>query len=328
MTHDMKFLFVMDPAEGMLPDKDTSFLFMLAAGARGHQCYHSAPEDLSAGTGEDGRAAVDVLTRTITVQRSAPHVTLGASERVRAADFHAILIRKDPPFDTAYLHLTQVLDLVKDRALVVNDPAGLRAANEKLFALRFPEWMPRTLVTREPTRIHEFLEEVGGKAVLKPLDGAGGSGVVLLTRGDKNNRALADLHTREGKEPAMVQEFQPSIALGDKRVLLLAGQPLGVIRRVPRSDDIRANIHVGGRVELASLTEREEALVRAISPALVAHGLWFVGLDLIDERLIEVNVTSPTGMQELGHLSGTDPAARVIEWIEVESARLRAGGRA
>lgn len=328
MTRDMKFLFVMDPAEGMLPDKDTSFLFMLAAGARGHQCYHAAPEDLSADTAAGGRAEVDVRARAIAVSRRAPHVTLGASERVLAADFDAILVRKDPPFDTAYLHLTQTLDLVKERVLVVNDPAGLRAANEKLFALRFPEWMPRTLVTREPSRIHEFVEDVGGKAVLKPLDGAGGSGVVLLTRGDKNNRALVDLHTREGKEPAMVQEFQPAIALGDKRVLLLAGQLLGVIRRVPRPDDIRANIHVGGRVELASLTEREEALVAAISPSLVEHGLWFVGLDLINERLIEVNVTSPTGMQELGHLSGADPAARVIEWIEVESARLRAGGRA
>lgn len=323
MSDGMKFLFVMDPAEGMLPDKDTSFLFMLAALGRGHECYHALPEDLSAEASPSGRTQVDVRTRRITVSLRSPHVTLAASERVDAAAFDAILIRKDPPFDTTYLHLTQTLDLVKGQTLVVNDPAGLRAANEKLFALRFPAWMPKTLVTREPARVHEFVEEVGGKAVLKPLDGAGGSGVVLLTRGDKNNRALVDLHTHEGKHAAMVQEFQPSIVDGDKRVLLLAGELLGVIRRVPRSDDIRANIHVGGRVELAELTEREQQLVTEVRPALVEHGLWFVGLDLINERLIEVNVTSPTGMQELGRLSGTDPAARVIEWLEVESARQK-----
>ncbi|HSC86242.1 MAG TPA: glutathione synthase [Polyangiaceae bacterium] len=315
----MRFLFVMDPAEGMLPDKDTSFAFARAALALGHQCLHCLPADV----GSDG-ATVMTRARSLVVSDSAPHVTLGAPDWLDVAELDAVFIRKDPPFDEAYLHLTQVLDLVKDSTLVVNDPRGLRDANEKLFALRFVDWMPTTRVTHDPARILAFVHE-HQQAVLKPLDGAGGSGVVLLREGDKNNRALIDLHTREGKQLAMVQAFEPAIERGDKRVLLLDGEPLGAIRRVPRSDDIRANIHVGGRVEATSLTERESALVAAVAPTLRAHGLWFVGLDLIAEKLIEVNVTSPTGIQELGRLggwtgegqsAGARPEEQVIRWVE------------
>lgn len=317
----MRFLFVMDPAESMLPDKDTTFAFLRSAQRRGHVCLHCAPQDVGARVGADG-SRVFARARPLRVRPQAPHVELDAPEDWDVGELDAVFIRKDPPFDGAYLHLTHVLDLVTDRTLVLNAPAGLRDANEKLFALRFAPWMPRTRVTRDPAEILECLREVGGKAVLKPLDGAGGSGVVTLTEGDPNNRALIDLLTREGRDQALVQEYQPAVRQGDKRVLVLDGEPLGAILRIPRSDDFRANIHVGGRVEATELTDVERNLVADIGPTLRQHGLWFVGLDLIGERLIEVNVTSPTGIQELGRLTGTEPEDRVLGWVEEKAAQL------
>lgn len=313
----MRLLFVMDPAETMLPDKDTSFAFMRAAQARGHQCLHTLPSEMM-NYGADVRA----LARPIRVSDQAPHVELGLPAVVELASLQAVFIRKDPPFDPAYAHLTQQLDLVKDRVLVVNDPRGLRDANEKLFAFHFEKHMPRSLVTSDPARILEFVKLVGDRAVLKPLDGAGGTGVVVLATGDRNARALADLLTREGKELALVQEFLPNVVEGDKRVLVLDGEPLGAILRVPRADDFRANIHVGGDARPTELTPAEEQLVREVGARLRAHGLWFVGLDLIGEKLIEVNVTSPTGIQQLSRFLGRPVEEEVIAWVEArQSAR-------
>ncbi len=313
----MRFLFVMDPAETMLPDKDTTFAFLRSAQARGHECLHAAPKDLSLDGGD-----VVVRSRSLTVSDTPPHTSLGEFERHRVAELDAVFIRKDPPFDTDYLHLTQELDLVKHQTLVLNDPAGLRAANEKLFAFHFARWTPRTRVTASPEEILDFVRDAG-RAVLKPLDGAGGAGVVALTRGDKNNRALVDLLTREGRAQALVQEFVPDIAEGDKRVIVLDGKPLGAILRVPREDDIRANIHVGGIVRPTEVTAQEEELVRDVGATLSRHGLWFVGLDLIGCRLIEVNVTSPTGIQELARFSKGDPEGKVIDWVEAKSRALK-----
>lgn len=308
----------MDPALGMLPDKDTTFAFLRAAQKRGHSCLHAAPGDLFAHGSE-----LSVQARDFRVSEEAPHVVMAEeSASYKVAELDVVFVRKDPPFDTAYLHMTQELELVRGKTLVCNDPRGLRDANEKLFALQFEKWMPRTLVTRDREAILSFVKEVGGQAVLKPLDGAGGSGVVALRTDDKNARALTDILTHEGQEQAMVQEFQPGIVKGDKRVLLLDGKLLGAILRVPRADDIRANIHVGGRVEATTLTEQEQSLVDEIGPVLSAHGLYFVGLDLIGGRLIEVNVTSPTGIQELGRLTGTSPEDRVIEWAEAKAQEL------
>lgn len=307
----MRFLFVMDPAEKMLPDKDTSFAFMRGAQARGHQCLHAEPRDLLT-LGAD----VLAVARPIRVSDTPVHVELGAREEVELAKLDAVFIRKDPPFDPAYAHLTQQLDLVKERTLVVNDPRGLRDANEKLFAFHFSQHMPRSLVASDPARILRFVEEVGGQAVLKPLDGAGGTGVVTLSTGDRNARALADLLTREGNELALVQEFLPDVVQGDKRVLVLDGEPLGAILRVPRADDFRANIHVGGDARPTELTPAEQSLVREVGAALSAHGLWFVGLDLIGEKLIEVNVTSPTGIQQLSRFAGRPVEQEVIRWVE------------
>ena len=317
----MRLLFVMDPAETMTPDKDTTFAFLRGAGALGHQSWHCLPAQVSL-RGADGFATA----RTIAVSDSAPHATLGQPERLELTSFDAIFIRKDPPFDAQYLYLTQQLDRVKDRVLVVNDPRGVRDANEKLFAFNFPEHTPRSLVSANPKEILEFVSEVGGIAVLKPLDGAGGSGVVTLTLQDRNARSLVDVWTSEGKRLAIVQQYEPAVRVGDKRVLLLEGKPLGAILRVPREDDVRANIHAGGTVKPTELTPAEAAIVTAVAPKLVEHGLYFVGLDLIGEKLIEVNVTSPTGIQELSRFSGRPVEQDVIRWVEANlRARLRAG---
>jgi glutathione synthase len=284
---------------------------MRAALARGHQVLHCLPQQLE----NRGR---DVIARcqSTRVSDEPPHVVTEPATRIALSELDAVLIRKDPPFDPAYMHMTQQLDLIKDRTLVVNDPSAVRDANEKLYAFHFSEYMPPTLVSSDEARLIEFVNEVGGRAVIKPLDGAGGSGVAVLDRQDVNLRPLIGLLTGEGRRLAMVQEFQPTVVAGDKRVLLLDGTVLGSIRRVPQRGDIRANIHVGGKVEATDLTPKEQELARDVAARLSRVGLFFVGLDLIDGKLIEVNVTSPTGVQELGRLTGTCPEQSVIEWLE------------
>ncbi|HTJ82334.1 MAG TPA: glutathione synthase [Polyangiaceae bacterium] len=309
----MRFVFVMDTLDRVTPDKDTTYAFIEAAQARGHESLHCLPSALGV---RRGRAFA--TTRGIRVSNAAPRIELFGEPRevTLESDVDAVFIRKDPPFDQAYLYATLVLENARGGPIIVNDPRGLRDANEKLYAMHFPEWTPATLVASDRDAIFRFVEEVGGDAVIKPLDGAGGSGVMMLRKGDKNARAIVDLLTGEGQRLAMVQEFLPAVTVGDKRVLLLDGEPLGAILRVPRGDDLRSNIHVGGSVVPAELTAKEQELVRAIAPRLRADGLVFVGLDVIGERLTEVNVTSPTGIQELGRFTGTKPAARVIEWVE------------
>jgi glutathione synthase len=314
----MRFLFVMDPAETMHPSKDTTFAFLRAAGRRGHRSFHCLPRQVS-----NEARHVRARARPIRVSDGEPHVALGEEELVELEALDAVFIRKDPPFDSAYLHLTHQLELVKDRVLVANDPRGIRDANEKLFAFQFSEWMPRSLVTARAADIVAFVETVGGQAVLKPIDGAGGAGVVVLRSDDRNTRSLADVWTAEGKRLALVQEYEPAIRVGDKRVIVLDGAPLGAILRVPRDDDVRANIHAGGNVKPTELTPREQELVAAVGPKLSAHGLWFVGLDLIGERLIEVNVTSPTGIQELSRFAGRPVEEDVIAWVETRRAAMK-----
>jgi glutathione synthase len=307
----MRFLFVMDPAQTMHPQKDTSFAFMRGAQARGHQCLHCLPRQIF----NKGRQ-VFAAAQPITVSDSMPHITLGEPTTLPLSLLAAVFVRKDPPFDTDYLHLTHQLELARNDTLIINDPRALRDANEKLFAMEFSEHMPQTLVSADPEQLLSFMTEVGGKAVIKPLDGAGGSGVVALTTGDRNNRAVVDLLTNYGTRLAMVQQFLPAVFEGDKRVFLLDGLVIGAIRRVPRPDDIRANIHVGGQVQAMTLTAKEQRMAEDLGRRLREMGLWFVGLDVIAEHLIEVNVTSPTGIQELGRLNGTQPEMQVIEWVE------------
>jgi glutathione synthase len=314
----MEFLFVMDPVESMLPDKDTTFAFMRGAQARGHRCWFCLPHQVFTNAQRVSAEATEVRVSDLV-----PYTTKGATQVFALSELDAVFIRKDPPFDAQYLYLTQQLDLAVDSTLIVNSPRGVRDANEKLFALRFVNHIPRTLVTSSPIRLQEFLGELGGRGVLKPLDGAGGFGVVLLREDDPNLRALIDLLTLEGRRLALLQEYLPAVKEGDKRVLVLDGQVLGVIRRVPFGNDIRANIHVGGSVVPAELTRAEQALVNAVGQELRNYGLWFVGLDLISERLIEVNVTSPTGIQQLARHLGRPVEQDVIAWVEEKSLQAR-----
>ena len=316
----MRFVFLMDPLTRVTHDKDTSFAFIRAAQARGHQSFHCLPQDLHVVAGKSL-----AKTHRMEVLTEPPYIVLRKDEGTQELNLHdvdAIFIRKDPPFDQAYLYATLMLEMARGGPLIINDPRGLRDANEKLYALHFPEWTPRTLVTADRDLIHQFVLDVGGKAVIKPLDGAGGWGVMMIRSDDKNARAIADMLTGEGQRLTMVQAFLPAVSEGDKRIILLDGEPLGAILRVPRQDEIRSNIHVGGSVVPTELTAREHELVRSIAPKLRADGLIFVGLDVIGEHLTEVNVTSPTGIQELSRFTGIDQSVRVIEWAE-KNARKR-----
>jgi glutathione synthase len=311
----MRFVFVMDPMQRVLPDKDTTFAFQRAAQRRGHESLHCEMRDVYV---EDGDVWARV--RDVRVSDAEPHFTMGEARDVRLADLDCVFIRKDPPFDAQYLYVTLMLEKLRGRTLVMNDPRGLRDANEKLYTLHFARHMPRTLVTSDRDRIHGFVATLG-VAVVKPLDGAGGSGVMVVSKTDRNGRSIVDYITQEGTRHAMVQEYIEAVRAGDKRVIVLAGEVLGGINRVPREDDIRSNIHVGGRVEECDVTPAERAVVADMAPRLAEDGLVFVGLDFIGGKLTEVNVTSPTGIQELSRHLGRDMAERVIEWVERHAAK-------
>jgi glutathione synthase len=307
----MRIIYIMDPVETVLPDKDTTFAFMRSAQNRGHDNLHTGLAGIYLSQGK-----VRARVRPVRVHSGAPWLELGTETDVALGDAAAVMIRKDPPFDIDYLYATLLLEHARGDTLLINDPRALRDGNEKLYALEFPELAPRTLVASHRDTILDFVTQVGGHAVIKPLDGAGGVGVLALHASDENARGIVDVVTREGKRLAMVQEYLPSVRQGDKRILLLDGEPLGAILRVPRADDLRSNIHVGGSVVPADLTPTERAMVQAMAPRLRRDGLVFVGLDVIGERLTEVNVTSPTGIQQLGRFTGSAPEDRVIEWIE------------
>jgi glutathione synthase len=311
---------IMDPIETVDVERDTSFALMLEAQTRGHEVFHVEPSDLWAAGG-----SLCALARSVTPRRARPpdHASIGEPREVDLAEFGAVLVRTDPPFDQTYLQVTQLLELIRGRTLVVNDPRGLRDANEKLYALHFADLMPRTIVTNHARRIGAFVDAVGGCCVIKPLNGAGGRGVMVLDRTDLNFHALIEISTREGGCAAMVQEYVPQVRTGDKRILVLDGEALGAILRVPRADEARSNLHVGGRAQPTSLEPRDLAIVQRLAPKLREDGLFFVGLDVIGGKLTEVNVTSPTGLQELARFTESQPAARVLEWIECRAALVK-----
>lgn len=309
----MRIAFLMDPIEHVLVDKDTTFALMLEAQARGHEVYTLGPGDLLAADG-----TVHATIRPTRVQRAPrpDHATVGPPERVDLRALHAFFIRTDPPFDSTYLYVTQLLERVRHDLVIINDPRGLRDANEKLYALHFPEVTPQTIVTTREDDIRTFLQQLGTLGVIKPLDGAGGRGIMVLDPIDRNFRSIIETTTQDGRRFCMVQEYLPAVRKGDKRILLLDGEPLGAILRVPREDEARSNIHVGGRVEPSELDADDRRIIAAVAPRLRADGLYFVGLDVIGGRLTEVNVTSPTGIQELARFTGSAPEARVLAWVE------------
>jgi len=317
----MRIAVIMDPIESILVDRDTSFALMLAAQKRGHELFYLGQRDLW----YDGRE-LRALVQPVILQRAAPpeHARLGAEQDIAVKSLDAVLVRTDPPFDQAYLQTTQFLELVRDDVFLINDPRGLRDANEKLFALHFSDLMPRSIVASSPARIEAFVDDLGGRAVIKPLNGAGGRGVMILDRSDLNFHAIIEMTIAEGSLPVMVQKYLPAVRDGDKRILLLDGEPLGAILRIPRTDEARSNLHVGGKAVPAELTVDDERIIQRLAPHLRASGLFFVGVDVIGGKLTEVNVTSPTGIQEMSRFMGVDLAATVIAWLEQRVSRTGA----
>ncbi len=308
----------MDPIETINIDGDTTFVLALEAQARGHAIYHYLPTHLSL---RDGR--LKARGRKLEVRRErGRHHSFGPFETLDLAAMDVILMRQDPPFDMAYITATHLLEHVHPGALVVNDPASVRNAPEKLFVTRFEGLMPPTLITSDREAILAFREEYND-IILKPLFGNGGAGVFRVTPGDENLNSLLEMFTLLYREPVMVQRYLPEVRIGDKRIILIEGEPVGAVLRVPAKGEARANLHVGGTAVKSELTGREREICAAIGPTLREQGLLLVGIDVIGDYLTEINVTSPTGIQEINRLDGVKLEALVWDAIE---ARVNARG--
>jgi len=318
----MRIGFLMDPLDEVRVDHDSTFALMLECQRRGLEVLELRQEWLYV---SEGRTRSRM--RTVRVQRKpGAHFRVLGDSDVALAALDVLFLRKDPPADQEYVRTTQLVELGPGPALI-NEPRGLRAANEKLFALRFPDLVPPTLVTRDLDRLRAFIDAQGGDGVVKPLDGCGGRGVLRVRRSDPNLSSLLEIATEGGRVPVMAQAYLPAVHEGDKRIILLGGQPLGAVLRVPRQGELRANFASGGQAAPASLTPRDREICRRLAPALQAFGLWFVGIDVIGGKLTEVNVTSPTGLVEIDALTGQSLEARVIDFA-LERAGLpgRAAG--
>src|SRR6202789_4429335 len=305
----------MDPVEAINIDTDTTFLMMMEAQTRGHALWVYAPDHLSL---EDGR--VFARGRSLTLQSvKGDHHRLGGFETRELSEMDVVLMRQDPPFDLAYITATHFLERIHPKTLVVNDPAQVRNAPEKLFVTEFAGVQPPTLVTSDPEAIYAFRAQ-HGDMVLNPLYGGGGSGVVRLKPDDPNLDALLELHAMIGREPVVAQKFIPAVSRGDKRIILVDGEPVGAVNRVPAKDQVRSNLARGGRAEAVELTPRDLELCAIIGPALKARGLIFVGIDVIGDYLTEINVTSPTGAQEINRLDGVTLEKQIWDAIEARHA--------
>jgi glutathione synthase len=303
----------MDPIERINIKGDSTFALLLEAQARGHALHYYTPDRMALRDGE-----VLATVRPLTVRDQAgDHFTLGDATRVNLATFDVILMRQDPPFDLAYITATHLLERVHPRTLVVNDPAHVRNAPEKVFVTEFPELMPPTLITRDLAEIKAFRAEQGD-IVMKPLYGKGGEAVFRLEREDLNFGSLYDLFVATFREPWVVQKFLPAVRQGDKRIILVDGEFAGAVNRVPAPDDLRSNMVRGGTPEAAGLTAREREICERLGPALRVRGLLFTGIDVIDGFLTEINVTSPTGVRAIKNLGGPDIAAMIWERIEAK----------
>ncbi len=304
---------VMDPIGSIKVSKDSTFAMLLEAQARGHRLHYVTPGSLAV---VGGRATAELADLQV-ADDCVRWFTLGAPTRAPLAGVDVVLMRKDPPVDAQYLHDTQILGLAAaEGAWVVNDPQGLRDLNEKLAALAWPELCPPTVVSREPALLAEFVRG-HGECVLKPLDGMGGRGIFRSRADDPNLNSILETLTREGKELALAQVFLPAIADGDKRVLLVDGEPMPfVLARIPSGSDFRGNLAAGGKGVARPLSEGDRRIAEAVGPALARRGMLFVGLDVIGDKLTEVNVTSPTCIREIDAQCGTRIAARLFERIE------------
>jgi len=311
-TRKAAIAFVMDPIEKVDIGADTSFALMLEAQRRGHRVYYAAPEDLGIDAGR-----VTVRVQRAKLRREAGrHVELEPARLVPVDDeFDLVFQRKDPPVDADYVTVTQILSLCR-RARVLNRPEGILGANEKLYALHFPELMPTTCVTRDRPKLIEFMKEMGGEMIVKPLHGKGGEGIFHVRQDDRNLFSILEQSTGFGTRWTMAQRYVPAVRKGDKRILLVEGKPLGAVLRVPAEDETRSNLHVGGRPVKAVIDEHDRRIIERIAPRLRQDGLFFVGIDVIGGLLTEVNVTSPTGIQEMNALDGVHYEEVVFDHVE------------
>ena len=314
----LEVAFQMDPIEGVDINADSSFALGLEAQRRGHKLHHYLPRDLSF---RDGRVTAHM--RPMTLRREAGnHVTLGSQESRDLTEIDVVQMRQDPPFDMSYITATHILERVHPGTLVVNDPAAVRNAPEKLFVTHFPELMPPTLIASNRDDILAFREEYKD-IIVKPLFGNGGAGVFHIQPGDENLNVLLELFSELYREPIIVQQYLPAVREGDKRIILVDGQAAGAINRVPPEGEARSNMHVGGTPLKCDLDARDMEICEAIGPTLKAQGLIFVGIDVIGGLMTEINVTSPTGLQEIGRFDGTNLEGMIWDAIEerVEAQR-------
>jgi glutathione synthase len=304
-----------DPIESFNIKGDSTFALMLEAQARGHSLFAYHPKTLALEGGKLTAFGHDVTVKDV----AGDHFAKGNERSVDLASFDTVQMRQDPPFDMSYITATHLLEAIHPKTLVVNDPAEVRNAPEKLFVMRYRDLMPETLITRDPGALLDFRRR-HGDIILKPLYGNGGAGVFRLTESDENFAALVELFAMSFREPFIAQAYLPAVRQGDKRIILVEGEPVGAINRVPAVGESRSNMHVGGRPEPAELTDREREICRAIGPDLRERGLIFVGIDVIGGYLTEINVTSPTGIREVKRFGGADIAALIWDAIE---ARLK-----
>ena len=293
---------------------DTTFALALEAQRRGHRLFHYTPDRLSM-RNATVRASLEALeVRDV----KGDHYTLGEPQSVDLKEMDVVLLRQDPPFDMNYITTTHILERIHPQTLVVNDPAWVRNSPEKTFVTEFPDLMPETLITRDPAEVDAFRKEYGD-IIVKPLYGNGGAGIFHMQEADRNLASLLEMFMQMFREPFIVQRYLKDVRKGDKRIILIEGEPVGAINRVPAEHDSRSNMHVGGRAEHADLTEREREICATIGPALRERGFTLVGIDVIGDYLTEINVTSPTGVREVKRFSGTDIAA--LFWDAVEARR-------
>ncbi|MGV2979465.1 glutathione synthase [Camelimonas sp. ID_303_24] len=305
----------MDPIARINITGDSTFAMLLEAQARGHRLFYYTPDQLSMRNGE-----VSAPMRTLQVRDVAgDHFTVGDAERTPLEQMDVVLMRQDPPFDLAYITATHLLERIHPKVLVVNNPAEVRNAPEKLFVTHFPQLMPPTLISRDKAEIEAFRREYGA-IVMKPLHGHGGAAVLRVLPEDPNFGSMFDLFSVTFREPWVIQRFLPEVVQGDKRIILVEGKALGAVNRVPAANDIRSNMVRGGAANATELTGREREICETIGPELAKRGLIFVGIDVIDGNLTEINVTSPTGIRAIRRIGGPDLASAMWDAIEARRA--------
>jgi glutathione synthase len=310
----LKVAVQMDPIDRINVRGDSTFAMLLEAKKRGHKLSYYTPDRLAMLDGKVFATVAGLEVRDI----AGDHFTLAESRRVALDEFDVVLLRQDPPFDLAYITSTHLLERIHPKTLVVNDPASVRNAPEKMLVTEFPQLMPATLITRDLAEIKAF-RAAHGDIVMKPLYGHGGGGVFRITRDDLNFGSLYDMFATTFREQWVIQKFLPAVKEGDKRILLVDGEFAGAVNRVPAADDLRSNMVRGGSPKETELTAREREICKTIGPMLRERGMIFVGIDVIGDLLTEINVTSPTGIRAVKNLGGPDAAALI--WDKIEAKR-------